>query len=399
MTDYTPAKARAATRADRRVVSTAHQLGYWAMHLIARLGRVVRVPGVGVIVSDAAIMRSILLDSDHFSKVGPGASSELWTPVVGRVAIINMDGPEHAHLRQKLAPMFTNRFLTALVGDLMEPQMADMKARLLAGEQVDIAAEIERTAALLVCRLAGYDVDESGEDFLLEQLTDARSVLGIVKLTTRTFTPEQVAFAHEKMANIHANIRAAYQRHDAGTVASLLRDEGLSEEDAVSVISALIIAGTETTVSHIPRLTQLLVNSGYLSTLTADNTKIGTALQEGFRVTVPSPVMVRAVRTPTRIGRVAVKPGDRIILANHEACQRAGDFDPERPIPKDMRQLWFGAGAHFCIGMPLAQLQTQMYMQLLADVHAHKPLTITANELRAKTLAAGYKKLVIQCIS
>jgi len=109
--------------------------------------------------------------------------------------------------------------------------------------------------------------------------------------------------------------------------------------------------------------------------------------------------MVRAVTTPTHIGRVAVKPGDRIILANHEACQRAGDFDPERPIPKDMRQLWFGAGAHFCIGMPLAQLQTQMYMQLLADVHAHKPLTITANELRAKTLAAGYKKLVIQCIS
>jgi cytochrome P450 len=124
-------------------------------------------------------------------------------------------------------------------------------------------------------------------------------------------------------------------------------------------------------------------------------TKLDTAMQEAFRVTVPSPVMVRAVTAPTTIGKVKVHPGDRIILATHLACQRAGDFNPDRGIPKEMRQIWFGAGTHFCIGMPLAMQQSNAYLRLLAEVHAITPLTITHAVQRTKTLAAGYETLII----
>ena len=75
--------ARTATREDHRVVFRGHRAGYAALKLIAAAGPVVRVPGVGVVVSDAQIIRDVLLDGRHFSKVGPGGSSELWSPSSG----------------------------------------------------------------------------------------------------------------------------------------------------------------------------------------------------------------------------------------------------------------------------------------------------------------------------
>jgi cytochrome P450 len=397
---YSADKARKATKTDRKVIYTAHRAGYWLLYGLSRLAPVIKVPKIGVIVSEAALLRATLLDSAHFSKVGPGASSALWTPIVGPNALLNMDGPTHMELRRKLNPMFTPKYLSTLVGDIINPQLDGLRARLLAGESVDIAHEIEKTAATLVCRLAGWNITDTTEDVVLTQLARAREALGLVTLTTSAFTSEQVAYAHDRLSDVTNSIRAAYQANTPGSVAALLRGEGLTEDDTTSVITALIIAGTETTISHVPRLTQLMITSGYLDEI-ADaspedrDSKLDAAMQEAFRVTVPSPVMVRAVTASTKIGKVTVRPGDRIILATHLACQRAGDFNPDRGVPKDMRQLWFGAGAHFCIGMPLAMQQSTAYLKLLADIHAIKPLTITRAVQRAKTLAAGYETLTI----
>jgi cytochrome P450 len=107
--------------------------------------------------------------------------------------------------------------------------------------------------------------------------------------------------------------------------------------------------------------------------------------------------MIRSVITRTRIGRHRVRPGDRIILSTVMACQRAGDFNPFRPIPKDMRQLWFGAGAHFCIGMPLAMLEATTFASTIASVSAVRSLRIVSKTYKTNTIAASYSELVIQC--
>ena len=50
-----------ASRADRRLISAAHRPGYLALSSIAKIGKAVRVPGVGVVVSDGALIREVLM--------------------------------------------------------------------------------------------------------------------------------------------------------------------------------------------------------------------------------------------------------------------------------------------------------------------------------------------------
>ncbi len=385
--------ARLATREDHRVVFRGHRTGYAALKVIAATGSVVRVPGVGVVISDAQTIRDVLLDSEHFSKVGPGGSSELWSPVIGPRALLNMDGQEHAHLRKKLTPLFTPKFLNAIVADTLEPHFTRMRNDIVAGHTVDIVEAAETGAALVICRLTGFgtvDVEAA-----TGQLAKARQVLSYATLTTRQFTDRQVAQMHALLDDMTAGARIAYRAAVPGTVPALLRDEGLSEDDAISVITALVVAGTETIVGFVPRLTQILLESGWIERIAQNPDLSSSAVTEALRVTVPSPVMIRAVVAPTRIGRTAVRPGDRIVLSTLMACQAAGDFNPDVPVPKPMRQLWFGAGAHFCIGMPLATLEAELFVTALAAAYRDRPFTITGKSHKRRTIAAGYKELTV----
>ena len=66
-------------------------------------------------------------------------------------------------------------------------------------------------------------------------------------------------------------------------------------------------------------------------------------------------------------------------------------------IPKELRQIWFGAGVHLCIGMPLAMQQTEAYLKLLCEVNSEREVVIKKYRIRKNTLAAGYKELILQC--
>ena len=162
--------------------------------------------------------------------------------------------------------------------------------------------------------------------------------------------------------------------------------------------AALILTSTETVIAHIPRFAALLIDSDEISRLVEAPERVDAAVQEGFRMTVPSPVMLRVATRPSRIGSVGINAGDRVILSNYMANRKVGDFNPEREIPKELRQLWFGAGPHFCIGMPLATRQTHAYTDMLMRVHSERRLVIRGRKTRKRTLAAGYSKLEIRCL-
>ncbi|WIB16962.1 cytochrome P450 [Curtobacterium sp. MCPF17_050] len=392
MTGIDARAARRATREDRRVVLHAHRAGYLALRGITRLGRVVRVPGLGVVVSDAARMRQILLDPVTYSKVGPGGSDRLWTPIIGPRGLLNMDGEEHAHLRRKLTPLFSQRFLRSIVDEVLTPEMDRFEDAVGRREDVDVVAVIERAAALIICRLTGYPEDDAAA-----QLARAREILGFVTLTTKEFSDAQLAVVHEKLAVLNASTRAAYRAAAPGTVPALMRAEGITEEDTVSVVTAMIVAGTETIVSFVPRFTNLVIESGHLDHLARHPEDVPAAVAEAMRVTVPSPVMIRSVLRDHRVDGIRVRAGERIILANIFACARAGDFDPSRPVPKEMRQLWFGAGAHFCIGMPLATLEAEVFAAALARAAAAAgPLRVRSRVRKQRTMAASYSRLVVR---
>ena len=86
---------RQALRWEWRVHFAAHPLGYPLALALGRVGPALDVPGIGHVVTDPDIARSVLVDTDGFSKNGPGSAGELITQVMGDYALLNLEGDAH----------------------------------------------------------------------------------------------------------------------------------------------------------------------------------------------------------------------------------------------------------------------------------------------------------------
>ncbi|MGO1497736.1 MAG: cytochrome P450, partial [Agrococcus casei] len=84
--------------------------------------------------------------------------------------------------------------------------------------------------------------------------------------------------------------------------------------------------------------------------------------------TTPSLATLRSALVDTEIGGARVRKGDRIVLATYKANRQRGPWDPTSDRVAGLKQLWFGAGEHFCIGAPLAMAQIRTAITALRSV-------------------------------
>lgn len=374
---------------ERRVQLGAHPVAYPLVRALARIGPVVRVPRVGVVVSDAALARAVLTDTAAFAKTGPGSPAALWTPVVGPSVLLNMEGTGHAALRRALADLFTPGAVAALLAGETCDRLRD---RLAAGEAVDLVPVAQRLAGAVIAGLVGLDARAAAGPVFAA----ATAVTSMVRLARPELTPRQVARGRAALEAITAPAVSAYRDGDPATVPGRMRALGLTEHEARGAVAAFALTGTETVVSFVPRLVALLHDSGLLDAVALDRARVDAVIDEGLRVTVPSPVMLRRVAAPARIGTVDVRPGDRVVIATVSAARAPGPFDPDRPHPPELRRLWFGAGPHFCLGMPLATAQTRLVLDAVLDAHRARPLRVVRRRVARRVLIPGYRELTVR---
>jgi cytochrome P450 len=349
---------RRARRWEERVLRAAHPIAYPAIRALP--GPVRRVPGLGVVVKDAELLRATLMDTQGFSKNGPGAPSDLWTPVLGPSVLLNMEGADHAALRRKLGPLFAPAFVEGLVAASLGPATAELGAALDRGETVDLVAHARRSASAVISRLVGLDANVVDDELFAR----VSAITGFVSLARPRLSPPQLVAARAILAELGEHAARAYHG-DESTVPGRMRALGLDEREAMGAVGAFVLTGTETIVSFVPRLAAILIDSGWLPRLASDRTLVDAAIAEGLRVTTPSPVMLRSTVTTGAIGRVAVHPGDRIVLATFAANRALGEFDPTTNAAAQLKQLWFGAGVHYCLGAPLAMAQIRITLDAL----------------------------------
>jgi cytochrome P450 len=347
---------------EERVLRAAHPFAYPALRVLP--GPVRRVPGLGVVVKDAALLRATLMDTSGFTKNGPGAPSDLWTPVLGPSVLLNMEGADHAALRRKLGPLFAPAFVEGLVAASLGPATAALGAALDAtshgGEAVDLVAHARRSASAVISRLVGLNADVIDDELFAR----VSAITGFVSLARPRLTAPQLAAARGILAELGEHAVRAYHG-DESTVPGRMRALGLDEREAMGAVGAFVLTGTETIVSFVPRLAAILIDSGWLPRLAADRALVDAAIAEALRVTTPSPVMLRSTVLRGSIGRVAVNPGDRIVLATFAANRALGEFDPSTNPAAQLKQLWFGAGVHYCLGAPLAMAQIRITLDAL----------------------------------
>jgi cytochrome P450 len=386
-----PSLARA-RRNEERVLRAAHPLAYPLLSAVR--GPVTRVPGLGVVVTDAALLRGVLIDTEGFTKNGPGAPSDLWTPVLGPSVLLNMEGADHLALRRRLAPLFAPAAVEALVAESLGAATADLARRLAAGERVDLVQHARRGASAVIARLVGLagPAGDAGEVLDDELFTRVSAVTGFVTLARPRLTPRQLAVARGILGELGEHARRAYHG-DESTVPGRMRALGLDEREALGAVGAFVLTGTETIVSYLPRLAAILIDSGWLPRLAADRSLADPAIAEGLRVTTPSPVMLRSTVRPGRIGEVPVRPGDRVILATFAANRALGEFDPQTNPAAQLKQLWFGAGVHYCLGAPLAMAQIRLALDALLQT---PQLRVRARRPARGVLIPSYASLEVQ---
>jgi cytochrome P450 len=146
---------------ESRLHLAAHPVAYPLVRAVGRIGPVVRVPRVGVVVSDAALAKEVLNDPVHFTKTGPGSPADLWTPVVGPTVLLNMEGAAHGDLRRKLSGLFTPRSVSDLCGAVLDAPVEELRSALRAGRPVDLVAVVRRLVGAVICELVGLEVSEA----------------------------------------------------------------------------------------------------------------------------------------------------------------------------------------------------------------------------------------------
>ncbi|WP_119729096.1 cytochrome P450 [Thermomonospora amylolytica] len=397
---------------ERRLYLAAHPFAYPLLRGLARCGPAVRVPGVGVVVNDAALARRVLLDGETFRKDGPGSPGELWTPVLGPSVLLNMEGEAHRTLRRKLTDLFTPGYAERLCAEILAEPLERLAARLSRGEEVDLVDTMRVMAGAVigdVIGLAGRTTaaspgdrgargavppqgmgDEDGYRHLFEQ---GERIVSMVSLRTRRLSPAQIERARAVLDPLGDIAAEAYAAGDENTVMGRMRLLGLSEDEARGAAGAFFLTGTETVATYVPRLIALLHDSGELDRVAADRSLLGAALDEAMRYITPTPVMLRSVHAPARIGGARVRPGDRVLIITHNCCRAYGPFDLDRPHPPKLRRLWFGAGPHFCIGYPIAMAEVRAVASTVLDA---APLTVVRRRAARGVLIPTYREFVVR---
>jgi cytochrome P450 len=323
-------------------------------------------------------IRSLLLDgrlgrtTDHLQtgeQLAHRRAAERWDRLPQysryvRVNLLEMEGADHARLRRLVAASLSPRLIgrlreriKALVEELIDRLVRDHRMEFLEDLAVPLPVHV-------ISELLGWPGD------LRHRLRpwSAR----IVRLYEKDYTAQDEADAEAATREFAAALdelaeaRRAEPRDDLISAMVSICDQGeqITRDELISTCMLLLNAGHEATVNAAGNgLLALLRHPHQLGRLQADPALLPAAIEEMLRFDSPLQLFHRYVLEDLECGGVEFRRGDKLGLlygsGNRDplAFERADEFDVGRGLS---RHLAFGAGAHFCLGAPLARLELEI---------------------------------------
>ncbi|GAA0616969.1 cytochrome P450 [Sporichthya brevicatena] len=146
--------------------------------------------------------------------------------------------------------------------------------------------------------------------------------------------------------------------------------DSLSQDELLTMLTQFLIAGNETTTTHITATVMLLLEQPHLmAQVQADLSLLPKLIEESLRVESPITGLYRTALVDTEIGGVAVPAGAHLLL-----CYSSGNRDPEQYAdPETIKfdrsgegaHLAFGQGPHFCLGSNLSKAESRIALEAL----------------------------------
>jgi cytochrome P450 len=145
--------------------------------------------------------------------------------------------------------------------------------------------------------------------------------------------------------------------------------EALTEQELISFLLLLLVAGMETTVNLMSHsVIRLSEDPELMTRLRADASLIPRFVEEMLRYEPPVHGSFRMTTDDVELGGVRLPRGSRLLVllgsANRDeaAFPHSDRFDLERG---GQQNLPFGHGIHFCIGAQLARLEARLGLEAL----------------------------------
>lgn len=315
-------------------------------------------------------------------------------------SMINEDEPEHRRLRDLVHKAFTPRRLSALNGRIHE-----LTHELLDKAEKEKEVDLMQAYALpipvtVIGEMMGVSPEEVPEFArYMTALTEGFSSLAILK-TLMSDMPKAIKFCRALIARKRQN-----PQDDILTGLIEAEEDGdrLSEDELIAMVFLLIVAGYETTVHLITNAVQaLLTHPDQLQLLRDNPDLIETAVEEFNRFN--GPIQGTKLGYPMEditLHGVTIPKGSPIVpllgSGNHDSAvfENPDQFDITR-TPN--RHLGFGQGIHYCLGAPLARIETKIAVQTLLERSPNLQLAVPADslELQKIPLWHRYKSLPVK---
>ena len=282
--------------------------------------------------------------------------------------LLNMDPPTHDQLRKVVRGSFSARRI-GMLEPAVRARVAELLERFAGRETVDVAAELAAPLPLwMISELLGIPPADR------EQMGARIHTL----LHRAPGDPEIPQAAHEAHAELRPYFAALMSerrrqpREDALSemVAATIEGVPLSDEVILGLCLTLFAAGSETVSNFLSNsLLVLAEHPDARAALFAEPAGIPTAIEELLRYESPVQNIVRTTTEPTVLHGVELPADSRMLLllgsANRDErrVEHADRLDLRR---EPRRHLAFGEGVHFCLGAPLARLQSRVVLEELA---------------------------------
>lgn len=298
------------------------------------------------------------------------------------------DPPRQQKLRLLEIPFFKPSKIREQIS-LVQGHVDDCLDAMAGKAEVDLFRDFAMPlVALTSMALVGIDIAQWKQFTLGIHSGDANASMDISADTERV---------HAMLLDM-ARARRAEPRGDivSALVQGDVMGEKLRDDEVVSMLSALVLGGFDTTSSIILNAAIWLDrNRSVHGDLISDDALTANAVHEFLRMWPPSLGGARNLMIDTVLGGQPMQDGDRVFLSWAAANRDPDMFADPHTVRLDRANasgnLTFGMGVHRCLGMELARLMTRLAIQsLLRRYPNFRVIGERAVRYRSKGLAAGW---------
>ena len=381
-------------------------LGFFARLRESRPVAPVPMPDYGRawIVTRYEDVRAVLTDPRLAKDVHrwPGGGRSRPSEATGVYAhMLHFDPPDHTRLRRLVQKAFTPRRAA------LRPQAEQITAGLLdemaaaRGDVIDLLDAYARPLPVAVlCELLGVPVADRPWIAATVAAYDQGAEHDRVERDLAAYFTELIAAKRAEPGDDLVSALVA-ARDNAGADGAA---DGLTDDELLSTVYLLVMAGFDTTVNLIGSGTlALLTHPEEQTRLRQDPSLLPAAVEELLRFTSPvNHANDRFTTEDVPVGDVVIPAGEWVFPAISSANRDPAQFpDPDRLVlGRDTSgHVAFGYGVHYCLGAPLARMEAEVALGALLARFPRISLAVPPSELRWRpvSLMNGLESLPVRC--